>query len=367
MKILLCTNAFEHVTNGPAKFAQLILHINKFESEHQVAILTEDTHSNSKYEYALHLSIPSWLRPAGMFVRMWAYHRKAKKLHATSFPFQILVYNNAIVSLRSALSFKPVIGFINDDNNASISWRSGLLRFKWSRKHLFFITEWLATRLCSSIVVNSDYLQQYVIKRYRANPAKIVRLYKAIDTPLYTSERHNTQPVILFVKNDFERGGLFTLLNAIHSLNRPVKLQVAGPPESARKKIETAARNLDVELQFLGIQSQDTIFSLMRKADVFCVPSYREALGVANMEAIACGCAVVSTNTGGITEVLDHGQHGWLVEPGDAEALARALTEAIDNNPLRIQKIQSGQASLHRFQKDVLLNNFIAIMKKHVC
>lgn len=366
MKVLVCTNAFTHVTNGPAKFAHLLLDINKQGADESVEILTEDISSASERVTPVSLSIPQWLKPAGMFLRMWQYHRAAMRIRSTRYPFDALVYNNAIVSLRSALTFKPVIGFINDDNNSSVSWRDGWLRFRWSRRHVFFLTEWIATRWCSAIVVNSEYLRNHLITRYHAKPEKIVRLYKAIDIPVYTGERNNPEPIILFVKNDYVRGGLFTLIEAIRKVDRRVILQVAGPPSSAAIHIQEVATQAGIQLQFLGILTQDQVFEHMRKADVFCVPSRQEALGVANMEALACGCAVVSTAVGGIPEVLENGKHGWLVPPNDPHSLADALQLVIANPELREEKIRSGQASLHRFQKERLLTNFMQIMHQYV-
>lgn len=364
MKVLFCTNAFTQVTNGPAKFAHLLLDVNRLRTDDTVTILTEDATGESQNVIPIQLSIPRWLKPAGMFLRMWQYHRAAMRIRS-KYVFDVLVYNNAIVSLRSALTFKPVIGFINDDNNASVSWRDAWLRFRWSRKHVFFLTEWLSTRLCSAIVVNSEYLRECLIRRYNAHPDKIVRLYKAIDIPVHSSARNNPEPIILFVKNDYIRGGLLTLIEAIQTMDRKVTLQVAGPPASAAPVIEQIAAKAGVQLQFLGILSQEKVFEHMRKADIFCVPSHREALGVANMEALACGCAVVSTYVGGIPEVMENGKHGWLVPPNDTHRLADALEEALTQTALREEKVRSGQASLYRFQKEQLLNNFMQIMQQY--
>ncbi len=64
---------------------------------------------------------------------------------------------------------------------------------------------------------------------------------------------------------------------------------------------------------------------LLSALDVFVFPSLKEGLGVALMEAMACGLAVVASKTGGIGELVEHRLSGLLVAPGNAAELARAL------------------------------------------
>jgi glycosyltransferase involved in cell wall biosynthesis len=61
------------------------------------------------------------------------------------------------------------------------------------------------------------------------------------------------------------------------------------------------------------------------EADVFCLPSYRECLPCAILEAMAAGLPVVSTRVAGIPEAVQHERTGLLVEPGAREDLATAL------------------------------------------
>lgn len=363
MKILFCTNAYEKVINGPAKFAHLLQLLPERYPEYKVHILTEDvSNTHDTTVHPMVLNIPPWLKPAGMFVRMFSYYKEALRIKRSGFDWDVIVFNNAIVSLRSARSKHKVIGFINDDNNATASWSSLVIPWKFSRQHIFFITEWLATKWCSRIVVNSDYLKSYLEKRYKVAPGKIVRLYKGVELTGHTTKRNNAIPKILFVKNDYKRGGIFELIKALQLLKYPVELHVAGVPENAYKSIEDACKHPNLQLHQHGIISQEAVYSLMREADIFCVPSKKEALGVANIEAIFMGCAVVTTDVGGIPEVMGNGAFGTLVHPGDIPALADALKNTLQDKVSAEKRTLAGQQYLQSFSVNNLLKNFAEIL-----
>jgi starch synthase len=71
------------------------------------------------------------------------------------------------------------------------------------------------------------------------------------------------------------------------------------------------------------------VIQLLTHATAFACPSLYEPLGIVNLEAMACGTAVVASRVGGIPEVVDEGKTGLLVPPGSPEDLADALNVLI--------------------------------------
>jgi glycosyltransferase involved in cell wall biosynthesis len=67
---------------------------------------------------------------------------------------------------------------------------------------------------------------------------------------------------------------------------------------------------------------------LLAALDLFIMPSRSEAWGLAALEAMASGLPVIASNTGGLAEMIDAGQTGWLISQGDSHALADAIREA---------------------------------------
>jgi glycosyltransferase involved in cell wall biosynthesis len=82
-------------------------------------------------------------------------------------------------------------------------------------------------------------------------------------------------------------------------------------------------------------------------------PSLKEAFGLAVVEAMAMGKAVIATTTGGLPEVVAQGETGLLVPPGDAESLAAAVVSLLEDKVRREQMGRSGKArAQERFSLD---------------
>ena len=141
-------------------------------------------------------------------------------------------------------------------------------------------------------------------------------------------------------------------------------LTVVGPEPQFETHLRSLFINMpNIKLNYVGPQPQEVVFKYMTHYDIFCVPSYTEAFGVANIEALAHGLAVVSSNVGGIPEVLDGGKNGWLADSKSIESLTNALRECIENPALRLEKARSGRNFINKFQKNEMLNSFITMLK----
>jgi N-acetyl-alpha-D-glucosaminyl L-malate synthase BshA len=107
----------------------------------------------------------------------------------------------------------------------------------------------------------------------------------------------------------------------IHDKIPSVLLFVGDGPE--RHAVEVLCRELKTcsKTKFLGkIKSVNKLLSI---ADLFILPSETESFGLAALEAMASGVPVISTNTGGLPEVNEHGVSGYMTSVGDIEGLAK--------------------------------------------
>jgi len=121
------------------------------------------------------------------------------------------------------------------------------------------------------------------------------------------------------------------------------KLVLAGSG-SLRQPLEEMVQALGLaeQVSFFGFVSDVPKF--LASLDIFVLPSLYEGLGVAALEAMAAGKAVVASRVGGLTELVDDGETGFLVAPGNARELAAAIAKLIHDKELRSSFGRKGAA-----------------------
>jgi glycosyltransferase involved in cell wall biosynthesis len=137
-------------------------------------------------------------------------------------------------------------------------------------------------------------------------------------------------PWIGTIANCFPTKGLDILLKSLAnevSLNRAHVFIIGDGPE--RKELEKLAKKLNVSdrVHFAGFQNDAQ--SYLPAFDIFVLPSRKEGLPYAIIEAIAAKIPVVSTMVGGIPELIKNNESGWLVKPNNPKLLGQALGEAL--------------------------------------
>lgn len=149
---------------------------------------------------------------------------------------------------------------------------------------------------------------------------------------------------------DEPKKGVAVLLKATAELEArgiAVALRIAGQGYS-RKSLESQAAALGLrDCQFLGFVDDAPAF--YATLDTFVLPSFSEGMPLVNIEAMAAGLPVVTTDVGGAAEAVLDGECGFVVPPGDATALASAL-DMLARDPARRQTF--GQAGFARARRD---------------
>jgi colanic acid/amylovoran biosynthesis glycosyltransferase len=375
MKIVFCTNAFENVTNGPVRFANIILEINQRFPEHELRVLTEDVSdkhlASLQYVHKVTVNIPRLLKPIGQILRWFIYYHHVKALEK-SFDFNVLVYINSFNGMWASLvSNKPTVGMINDEKNMLATWGNFEWKPLWFKRFIFQQFERLSAKKHRLVIANSEFLQERIQKTYQLPTAKVTKLYKTI--PLegieFNPHRSFGNPInVLFVKADYLVGQLPLVVAALKNLSQySFHLTVIGPEPWFEKHLRSFFMNTpNIQLDYQGPQPQARVYEAMRSHDIFCVPSYTEAFGVANIEALAHGISVISSHVGGIPEVVDNANNGWLIESGSVESLQLALLECIENPQLRRQKAENGRKFIQKFSKGEMLRNFVQMLESVV-
>lgn len=150
---------------------------------------------------------------------------------------------------------------------------------------------------------------------------------------------------------------LIRAIPLLSQLNNRISLLVIGDGHQ-RTNLEKLASELGLrdKVKFLGTLPHEQIPLYLNAADIFVQPSLHEGLGIALIEAMACGIPVVGTRVDGILDIIEDGENGFLVPPKDSEALAEAVKRLFADEDIRSRFITKGLETVKdKFQWDDVL------------
>ena len=162
----------------------------------------------------------------------------------------------------------------------------------------------------------------------------------------------NFRPVkrIMDVVKIFEK-----ILNEI-----PAKLIMVGEGPDKEKAMEYCAKQgIDDSVKFIGKSNQ--VFEVLCYSDLFILPSETESFGLAALEAMMMKVPVISSNTGGLSEVNVEGKTGFLFDVGDINGMAKKSIELLKNDDLLEQFKTNAQNEARKFDLNQIVDRYIAI------
>jgi alpha-maltose-1-phosphate synthase len=239
----------------------------------------------------------------------------------------------------------------------------------WKAEQLgggYRVSSWVektAYEAADAVIAVSAGMREDILRCYPSvDPDRVKVVHNGIDSQLWHAERDEDvvrrhgvdpdRPSVIFVGRITRQKGLPYLLRAAAELPPEVQLVLlAGAPDTPEIKaevetlIETLRETRDGVVWVPTMLPRNEVVAMLSSATVFVCPSVYEPLGIVNLEAMACELPVVATATGGIPEVVVHGETGWLVPidqvqdgtgtPVDPDRfvadLAAALTDAVSD------------------------------------
>ncbi|MGZ4533240.1 MAG: glycogen synthase [Mycobacteriaceae bacterium] len=232
-------------------------------------------------------------------------------------------------------------------------------RRPWKAEQLgggYRVSSWVertAVQHADAVIAVSEGMRRDVLDCYPSlDPARVHVVRNGIDTVSYhpgigsaVLERLGvdpTRPVVVFVGRITRQKGVGHLIAAAHLLHADAQLVLcAGAPDTPQLAAETEQAVAELSAARSGVfwvhemLPAEEIRELLAAAAVFVCPSVYEPLGIVNLEAMACGTAVVASDVGGIPEVVNHGRTGLLVHYDEQEpaafraGLAAAINELV--------------------------------------
>ena len=141
---------------------------------------------------------------------------------------------------------------------------------------------------------------------------------------------------ILFLGNVVPRKGVETLFESLSNLDGDWRATIVGNAESNfsyGRRIERLASTSD-RIEVLGAVPDARVHELLDRAHVLAVPSRYESFGMVYLEAMEAGTVPIATREGGASEIVDHGTNGFLVAPGEPEAIHDILSTLSNDREL---------------------------------
>ena len=256
----------------------------------------------------------------------------------------------------------------------------------WKAEQLgggYAVSSWVektAYEAAAAIIAVSEGMRQDILRSYPdVDPAKVKVVHNGIDVSLWNRDEGEdvvralgidpSLPSVVFVGRNTRQKGVPYLLRAAAKLPADVQLVLClGAADTPELAAETARLIEELQSKRTGVVvvermlPRNELIQVLSHATAFACPSIYEPLGIVNLEAMACGAAVVASATGGIPEVVEHGVTGLLVEleqvtdgtgtPLDPEKFvtefAAALTEVV-SDPARARAM--GEAGRRRAEE----------------
>jgi starch synthase len=215
-----------------------------------------------------------------------------------------------------------------------------------------------ALESADGVIAVSPSMRDDVLASYPAlDPVRVHVILNGIDAEQYRPDAGTellerlgvdpARPLVVFVGRITRQKGISHLLDAALGFDPAAQIVLAaGAPDTASLADEIGAKVARVQAErgtivwLQGMLEKPEVIQLLSHARVFVCPSIYEPLGIVNLEAMACGTAVVATRTGGIPEVVVDGETGLLVpfddydpetrEPRDPQRFAAGIAEDVN-------------------------------------
>ena len=209
------------------------------------------------------------------------------------------------------------------------------------------------------IVTETDYAAQFLRERFPQRADRVHRIYNGLNLAEFRrTDFSSTPPLIIAVGRLIVKKGFAELIRACALLAERGKLfrcEIIGEgPLENELRAQIAQLNLQNRFVLSGAKPQREVRQHLAAASVFVLPSVLDPEGGMDnlptviMEAMATGLPVISTNIGGIPEMVVQNETGFLVQPADPIALARAIEDVIDD---RLLAQRLGEAGHQRAQE----------------
>jgi glycosyltransferase involved in cell wall biosynthesis len=210
-----------------------------------------------------------------------------------------------------------------------------------------------SVRLADAVIVNSNSLRAEIDQYLTVDPQKISLIYEAVDHDIFKPGDRDaarahiapygvSRPFVLFVSSLWRYKNCDGLLRAWRLIRHELggrQLVILGAERDRRYSAElhelAAELGIAEDVVFVGGVPNEETVQFYRAADLLVYPSFNETFGLPILEAMACGCPVVTSDLSSMPEIA--GGAALLADPHDAGSIARSVLHAISSASPRLR------------------------------
>ena len=230
--------------------------------------------------------------------------------------------------------------------------------FRWQNRlwqHFYHMPtyRWSFRTADQCIVTNREALL-FLQLHYKLPPDRVWFIPNGVGPEFFhqRSSIENFPPRFLFVGTWIDHKGIYPLAESFARLSAlipGVRLTIAGCTETEQGVRRHFSHLVQSSLAVRPFVSRDDMPALYASHDIFVLPSLVEGMPLVLLEAMASGLAVVTTESSGMTDLVEDGHDGLLTIPGDATSLLMAMTKLCEDPQLRRQMGNAAQEKMRRF------------------
>ena len=209
-------------------------------------------------------------------------------------------------------------------------------RYRWRGMYVIgTILEFIGCWFADYVIVTTQSDKEYIVRRYRVNPNKVIVIPNYVDTAHFRPYTHIDKEGgrIVYVGRLEPEKNVLALIDAVKHIP-DTKLYIIGDG-SLRRIIERKIKREGIKnVVLLGVIPNERLPEELNKSEIFVLPSLWEGHPKALIEAMACALPVVGSNVEGIRDLIKHGFNGLLCEP-TPDSIREAITVLLRNPELR--------------------------------
>jgi glycosyltransferase involved in cell wall biosynthesis len=236
----------------------------------------------------------------------------------------------------------------------------------------------LYCRNADRVITVSDVVKKDIVKFTGVNPDKVAPVHNGFDPSRFhviqdsylleavQQEYQLPERFILWTGQIYPPKNLGRLLEALAKVKDeiPHKLVIAGEERWRAKEDLGLIERLGIKdrIHFTGWVSHDHLPAFYNLADLFVLPSLYEGFGIPLLEAMACGCPVLTSTTGSPREVVEHA--GYLVDPLKVHDIAAGICEVLSNSELRSAMVAKGLERVKEFSWEKCARETLGVLER---